>query len=146
MKRKASARWQGGLKDGQGTISTESGVLADTQYSFHTRFEDGKGTNPEELIAAAHAGCFSMALSGQLGNAGLSAESIETTATVTMTPVDGKPTITQVHLDLTARVPGATPEQFETAANNAKAGCPVSRVLNAEITLDAKLAESAAGS
>jgi len=145
MKRKASAHWQGGLKDGKGTISTDSGVLADTQYSFHTRFEDGKGTNPEELIAAAHAGCFSMALSGQLGNAGLTAESIETTATVTMEPVDGKPTISQIHLDLTARVPGATPEQFETAANNAKAGCPVSRVLNAEITLDAKLAESAAG-
>lgn len=145
MKRKATARWQGGLKDGKGTISTDSGVLSETQYSFHTRFEDGKGTNPEELIAAAHAGCFSMALSGQLGNAGLTAESIETTATVTMEPVDGKPTITQIHLDLTARVPGATPEQFETAANNAKAGCPVSRVLNAEITLDAKLAGSAAG-
>ncbi len=145
MKRKASAHWQGGLKDGKGTISTDSGVLADTQYSFHTRFEDGKGTNPEELIAAAHAGCFSMALSGQLGNAGLTAESIETTATVTMEPVDGKPTIKQIHLDLTARVPGATPEQFETAANNAKAGCPVSRVLNAEITLDAKLADAAAG-
>ena len=145
MKRKASARWQGGLKDGGGTISTDSGVLSETQYSFHTRFEDGKGTNPEELIAAAHAGCFSMALSGQLGNAGLTAESIETTATVTMVPVDGKPTITQIHLDLTARVPGATPEQFEEAAGNAKAGCPVSRVLNAEITLDAKLAGSAAG-
>ncbi|MCA1615682.1 MAG: OsmC family protein [Acidobacteria bacterium] len=145
MKRKASARWQGGLKDGRGTISTDSGVLSETQYSFHTRFEDGKGTNPEELIAAAHAGCFSMALSGQLGNAGLTAESIETTATVTMVPVDGKPTITQIHLDLTARVPGATPEQFDEAAGNAKAGCPVSRVLNAEITLDAKLAGSAAG-
>ncbi len=143
MKRTASARWQGGLKDGRGTISSKSGVLSDTQYSFHTRFEDGAGTNPEELIAAAHAGCFSMALSGQLGNAGLTAESIETTATVTMVPVDGKPTITQVHLDLTARVPGATREQFETAANNAKAGCPVSRLLNAEITLDAKLADAA---
>ena len=139
MKRTASARWQGGLKDGKGTLTSASGVLSETQYSFHTRFEGGHGTNPEELIAAAHAGCFSMALSGQLGNAGLSAESIETTATVTMTPVDGKPTITQVHLDLTARVPGATPEQFETAANNAKAGCPVSRLFNAEITMDAKL-------
>ncbi|HYN84492.1 MAG TPA: OsmC family protein [Pyrinomonadaceae bacterium] len=139
MKRKASARWQGGLKDGKGTISTDSGVLKETQYSFHTRFEDGAGTNPEELIAAAHAGCFSMALSGQLNNAGLTAEQIETTATVTMVPVDGKPTVTAVHLDLTARVPGASPEQFETAANNAKAGCPISRLLNAEITMTAKL-------
>ncbi len=139
MKRIASARWQGGLKDGKGTLTSASGVLSETQYSFHTRFEDGHGTNPEELIAAAHAGCFSMALSGQLNNANLTAEQIDTTATVTMVPVDGKPTITAVHLDLTARVPGATEEQFETAANNAKAGCPVSRVLNAEITLTAKL-------
>src|ERR687894_1096898 len=139
MRRKASAVWNGGLKDGKGTISTDSGVLSETQYSFRTRFEDGQGTNPEELIAAAHAGCFSMALSGQLGNAGLTAEQIDTTATVTMEPVDGKPTIKSVHLDLTARVPGATQEQFETAANNAKAGCPVSRVLNAEITMAAKL-------
>ena len=145
MKRTASARWQGGLKDGKGTISSASGVLSDTQYSFRTRFEDGNGTNPEELIAAAHAGCFSMALSGQLDNAGLTADQIDTTATVTMEPVDGKPTIKSVHLDLTARVPGATQEQFETAANNAKAGCPVSRVLNAEITMTAKL-EGAAGS
>jgi osmotically inducible protein OsmC len=139
MKRKASARWQGGLKDGNGTISTDSGVLKETQYSFKTRFEDGIGTNPEELIAAAHAGCFSMALSGQLNNANLNAERIDTTATVTMVPVDGKPTVTAVHLELTASVPGATREQFETAANNAKAGCPISRLLNAEITLDAKL-------
>ena len=139
MRRTASAVWQGGLKDGKGTISTDSGVLSETQYSFSTRFEEGKGTNPEELIAAAHAGCFSMALSGQLGNAGLTAEQIDTTATVTMEPVDGKPTIKSVHLDLTARVPGATREQFETAANNAKAGCPVSRLFNAEITMDAKL-------
>ena len=139
MKRTASARWQGGLKDGKGTLTSASGVLSETQYSFHTRFEDGNGTNPEELIAAAHAGCFSMALSGQLNNANLTAEQIDTTATVTMVPVDGKPTITAVHLDLTARVPGATEEQFETAANNAKAGCPVSRVLNAEITMTAKL-------
>jgi osmotically inducible protein OsmC len=139
MKRTASARWQGGLKDGKGTISSASGVLSETQYSFRTRFEDGNGTNPEELIAAAHAGCFSMALSGQLGNAGLTAEQIDTTATVTMEQVDGKPTIKSVHLDLTARVPGATREQFDTAANNAKAGCPVSRVLNAEITMTARL-------
>ena len=139
MKRKGSAVWRGGLRDGQGAVSTESGVLSDTQYSFSTRFESGAGTNPEELLAAAHAGCFSMALSGQLNNAGLTAEQIDTTATVTMEPVDGKPTIKSVHLDLTARVPNATQEQFETAANNAKAGCPVSRVLSAEITMTAKL-------
>ncbi len=146
MKRTGSAVWQGGIRDGKGTVSTESGVLDGAQYSFSTRFEDGKGTNPEELLAAAHAGCFSMALSGQLNNAGLTAEQIDTTATVTMEPVDGKPTIRSVHLDLTARVPGATREQFETAANNAKAGCPVSRVLNAEITLTAKLEGSSGAS
>src|SRR5918998_3972750 len=139
MKRKASARWQGGLKDGKGTISTDSGVLKETQYSFSTRFENGVGTNPEELIAAAHAGCFSMALSGQLGKADLKAESIETTATVTLDKVDGNFTITAVHLDVSARVPGASQEAFETASGNAKAGCPVSRVLNAEITMDARL-------
>ena len=139
MKRNASAEWRGGLKDGKGTISTDSGVLEQTQYSFSTRFEDGKGTNPEELIAAAHAGCFSMALSGQLGKAELTAESISTTATVTLDKVDGNFTITEVHLQVAARVPGATQEQFDTAANNAKAGCPVSRVLNAKITLDAQL-------
>ena len=139
MKRKASAVWNGGLKDGHGKISTESGVLSDTQYSFSTRFEDGKGTNPEELIAAAHAGCFSMALSGQLGNAGMTAESINTTATVRLEKTDAGFTITSVHLDVTAKIPGASPEAFETAANNAKAGCPVSRLLKAEITMDAKL-------
>ncbi|HKP72718.1 MAG TPA: OsmC family protein [Pyrinomonadaceae bacterium] len=139
MKRKAAAEWRGGLKDGKGAISTDSGVLSNTQYSFSTRFEDGIGTNPEELIAAAHAGCFSMALSGQLGNASLTAESINTTATVTLDKTDAGFTITEVHLSVTARVPGATQEQFETAANNAKAGCPVSRVLNAKITLEAKL-------
>jgi osmotically inducible protein OsmC len=139
MKRNASAEWRGGLKDGKGTISTDSGVLENTQYSFSTRFEDGVGTNPEELIAAAHAGCFSMALSGQLGKAELTAESIRTTATVTLDKVEGNFTITEVHLQVAARVPGATQEQFDTAANNAKAGCPVSRVLNAKITLDAQL-------
>ena len=139
MKRKASAQWQGGLKDGQGTISTPSGVLDATQYSFSTRFAEGIGTNPEELIAAAHAGCFSMALSGQLGQAGLTAESIDTTATVTMDKTDAGFTITAVHLNVTARIPGADQQAFEKAANNAKAGCPVSRVLNAEITMDAKL-------
>ncbi|HCX30973.1 MAG TPA: OsmC family peroxiredoxin [Blastocatellia bacterium] len=139
MKRNASAVWQGGLKDGKGTISTDSGVLTDTQYSFSTRFEDGKGTNPEELIAAAHAGCFSMALSGQLGQAGLTPESIRTTASVKLEKTDAGFTITSVHLEVSARVPGADQEAFEKAANNAKAGCPVSRVLNAEITMNAVL-------
>jgi osmotically inducible protein OsmC len=139
MRRKASAVWTGGLKDGKGQISTDSGVLSDTQYSFSTRFEDGVGTNPEELIAAAHAGCFSMALSGQLGRAGLTAESIKTTATVRLEKVDEAFAITSVHLEVTARVPGADQQAFETAANNAKAGCPVSKVLKAEITMEAKL-------
>lgn len=140
MKRKASAVWSGGLKDGKGAISTESGVLAQTQYSFGTRFEQGVGTNPEELIAAAHAGCFTMALSGQLGQANLKADKLETTATVTMEKTDAGFTITAVHLDVEAQIPGATAEQFQTAAQNAKAGCPVSRVLKAEITMSAKLA------
>ena len=139
MKRKASARWQGGLKDGKGTISTDSGVLSETQYSFSTRFEEGVGTNPEELIAAAHAGCFTMALSGQLGNAGLTAESIATTATVTMEKLDAGWTVSKVHLDVTAKIAGADEQAFQTAANNAKSGCPISRLLNAEITMDAKL-------
>ena len=139
MKRNGSAVWQGGLKDGKGTVSTDSGVLSDSQYSFSTRFEEGRGTNPEELIAAAHAGCFSMALSGQLGNAGLTAESIRTTASVRLEKTEGGFSITTIHLDVTARVPGADQQAFETAANNAKAGCPVSKVLNAQITMDAKL-------
>lgn len=139
MKRKASAVWKGGLKDGKGAISTASGVLSDTQYSFGTRFEDGIGTNPEELIGAAHAGCFSMAFSGQLGNAGLVAESINTTATVTMEKTDAGFTVTEIHLEVVAKIPGASQEAFETAANNAKAGCPISRLLNAKITMDAKL-------
>ena len=139
MKRNASAKWQGGLKDGKGAISTDSGVLDNAQYSFTTRFEEGKGTNPEELIAAAHAGCFSMALSGQLGNAGLTADNINTTASVTLEKTDAGFTITKVHLEVAARVPGATQESFETAANNAKAGCPVSRLLKAEISMNARL-------
>ena len=139
MKRKASAVWQGGLKDGKGTISTDSGVLSNTQYSFSTRFENGVGTNPEELIGAAHAGCFSMALSGQLGAAGLTAESINTTATVTLDKTEAGFTVTEVHLDVRARIPGASKEAFETAANNAKAGCPISRLLNAKITMEATL-------
>ncbi|MGH8534691.1 MAG: OsmC family protein [Gammaproteobacteria bacterium] len=139
MKRKASAVWKGGLKDGKGTISSDSGVLSDTQYSFSTRFEQGVGTNPEELIAAAHAGCFSMALSGQLGDAGMTAESIRTTASVTLDKTEAGFTITAVHLEVKAKIPGADRQAFETAANNAKAGCPVSKVLNARITMDAKL-------
>jgi len=139
MKRSASAVWKGGLKDGRGTISSQSGVLQDTQYSFSTRFEDGKGTNPEELIAAAHAGCFSMAMSAQLGNAGLTPESIRTTATVSLEKLDSGFAITKVHLDVAARIPGATQVAFETAAQNAKSGCPISKLLNAEITMDARL-------
>jgi osmotically inducible protein OsmC len=139
MKRTASAVWQGGLKDGKGSISTQSGVLSNTQYSFGTRFEDGIGTNPEELIGAAHAGCFSMAFSGQLGNAGLTADSIETTATVTLEKLDSGFAITKIHLDVRAKVPGASEEAFATAAANAKQGCPVSKLFNAEITMDAVL-------
>src|SRR4051812_33901231 len=136
MLRKATAQWNGGLKDGKGTISTDSKVLSDTQYSFSTRFENGVGTNPEELIAAAHAGCFSMALSGQLGAAGMTAQSIDTTATVTLDKTDAGFTITKVHLDVRARIPGAANDAFMTAATKAKEGCPVSRVLNATITMD----------
>lgn len=139
MNRKASAVWNGSIKEGKGRISTDSGVLSDTQYSFSTRFEDGNGTNPEELIAAAHAGCFSMALSGQLTTAGHAPEAINTTATVTMEKTDAGFTITKVHLDVTASVPGIDHAGFTTAANNAKAGCPISRVLNAEITMTATL-------
>jgi lipoyl-dependent peroxiredoxin len=139
MKRKASAVWNGGLKGGNGAISTDSGVLSNTQYSFSTRFENGLGTNPEELIAAAHAGCFSMALSAQLEGAGLTATRINTTATLSLDKTDAGFSITAVHLDVTAKVPGATPQQFETAASSAKAGCPVSRVLRADIGMDAKL-------
>ena len=139
MKRNAKAVWQGGLKDGKGTISTDSGVLSDTQYSFSTRFENGIGTNPEELIAAAHAGCFSMALSGQLGNAGMTAERIATTASVTLDKTDAGFAISAVHLDVSVKIPGADQAAFEEAARKAKEGCPVSRVLNATITMDAKL-------
>jgi osmotically inducible protein OsmC len=139
MKRTASAAWHGDLKTGKGTISTQSGVLADTQYSFSTRFENGIGTNPEELIAAAHAGCFSMALSAQLGNANLVAESIRTTATVTLEKTDAGFTVTASHLEVRAKVPGADPAAFNTAAGNAKSGCPISRLLNTAISMDAKL-------
>jgi osmotically inducible protein OsmC len=139
MKRKASAVWSGAIKDGKGRLSTDSGVLSDAQYSFSTRFADGKGTNPEELIAAAHAGCFSMALSGQLGKEGLTAERIATTASVTLEKSGDGFAITTVHLDVTAKIPGAERGAFEKAARNAKEGCPVSRVLKASITMDARL-------
>lgn len=139
MQRNASAVWNGGLKDGRGTISTQSGVLTDTQYSFGTRFEEGKGTNPEELIAAAHAGCFSMALSAQLNEGGKTADRIETEATVTLEKTDAGFTVTAVHLKVRAKVPEATPPDFEAAAQAAKKGCPISRLLKAEITLETKL-------
>ena len=139
MKRSATAMLNGDLKSGKGTLSTESGVLSNSQYSFATRFENARGTNPEELIAAAHAGCFSMALSLQLAEAGLVAQSITTKATVTIEKTDAGFTITQSHLDLTARIPGASQQAFEAATESAKNGCPVSKLLNARITLDRKL-------
>ena len=139
MKRKASAVWNGTLKEGRGEISTDSGLLSNAQYSFGTRFEEGKGTNPEELIGAAHAGCFSMALSAQLTNAGTPPERVATEATVTLEKKEAGFTVTAVHLDVVAKVPGATEEGFQTAASNAKTGCPISRLLNAEITMNARL-------
>jgi osmotically inducible protein OsmC len=140
MDRSAQAIWHGGLKDGKGTISTQSGTLHETQYSFSTRFENGVGTNPEELIAAAHAGCFTMALSGQLTSADMTPETLETTAVVTMEKTDDGPTITRIHLVTKARVPGAEKDKFDELAKKAKEGCPISRLLKAaEITLDAQL-------
>ena len=140
MDRSASAVWQGGLKDGKGTISTQSGVLKETQYSFGSRFETGVGTNPEELIAAAHAGCFTMALSAQLTDAGIVPESLETTAVVTLEKTDDGPSVTKIHLKTKAKVPGAEKEKFDELAKKAKEGCPISRLLKAaEITLDAQL-------
>lgn len=139
MVRKASAVWKGSLKEGKGTISSESGVLSSTAYSFSTRFENAKGTNPEELIAAAHAGCFTMALSAQLGNAGITPESLETTASVTLDKLEAGWTVTKIHLDVAARIPGADKAAFDKAAENAKAGCPISRLLNAQITMSARL-------
>jgi lipoyl-dependent peroxiredoxin len=136
--RTASAVWNGSLQDGEGTMRMASGSY-EGPYSFQSRFQEGDGTNPEELIAAAHAGCFSMALSKQLNDAGFTADSINTTASVRLEKTDAGFSITKVHLDVTARVPGADAAAFETAANNAKAGCPVSRLFNAEITMDAKL-------
>jgi lipoyl-dependent peroxiredoxin len=139
MKRKAGAEWQGGLKDGKGTVTSTSGVLSNTPYSFSTRFEDQPGTNPEELIAAAHAGCFTMALSGQLGNRGMTAERIKTEATLTMDKLDAGWTVTAIHLDVRAKIPGADETKFQEAAQAAKTGCPISRLLNANITMEARL-------
>lgn len=139
MKRKASAVWRGGLKDGKGELTTDSGVLSNTRYSFSTRFEDGKGTNPEELIAAAHAGCFSMALSMILGEAGIKPKQIDTAATVSLEQSGGGFAITAVHLDVQVQAPGADQAAFKECTEKAKAGCPVSKVLNAKITMSAKL-------
>src|ERR1700754_3398191 len=141
MQRTGTAHWSGGLKDGGGTVSTQSGVLKETQYSFSTRFENGIGTNPEELIAAAHAGCFTMALSAQLSTANLPPESLETTAAVKFEKTDAGFTITHIQLTTKAKVPGADQAAFDKAAEAAKAGCPISRLFkgNTEISLDAKL-------
>ncbi|MGB5132929.1 MAG: OsmC family protein [Steroidobacteraceae bacterium] len=140
MQRKASAVWQGGIKDGKGSITTASGVLSATPYSFSTRFEGAPGTNPEELIGAAHAACFSMALSLMLGEAGIVPQRIDTEAAVTLDKTDGGFAITKVHLEVNVRAPGADRAKFEAAAAKAKTGCPVSKVLNAAITMNAKLA------
>jgi osmotically inducible protein OsmC len=139
MKRTGNAQWRGDLKSGSGTVSTASGVLSNSPYSFRTRFEDGKGTNPEELLAAAHAGCFSMALSAQLAQAGLTAESIETTCTISLDKQPDGFAITESHLDLKARVPNATPEAFDKAVEAAKTGCPVSKLYKTTITLNSQL-------
>jgi osmotically inducible protein OsmC len=139
MVRKASAEWKGGLKDGRGTVSMESGALSNAPYSFGTRFESAKGTNPEELIAAAHAGCFSMALSAELGKAGITPESIRTTASVTLEKVGEGFSVTSSHLEVRARMPDTERAAFQKAAEGAKAGCPISKLLNAKITMDAKL-------
>lgn len=143
MQRTASAVWSGALKDGKGKISTQSGVLSDTQYSFSTRFESGKGTNPEELIAAAHAGCFTMALSAQLGTMNFTPQSLRTTATLSFEKLDAGWTISKIHLDVAGRVPGISAEAFQSAAQSAKANCPVSRVLKTEITMNASLEQAA---
>ena len=143
MIRKATARWDGGLKDGRGVVSGQSGAFKNLAFTFGTRFEDKPGTNPEELIAAALAGCFSMAFSAELGKAGLSPQSIETDADLTLEMLPGGPTITSIHLRVTARVPGADKGKFEAAAEAARKGCPVSRALNVKVTVEAKLATPA---
>lgn len=139
MKRTASAAWSGGLQKGAGNISTQSGILNNAQYGFKERFEEGPGTNPEELIGAAHAGCFSMALAAQLEKEGMTADRLETTASVTFEKVDGAFSITAIHLDLLASVPGSDQRNLERVANIAKRECPVSKLFNAPITLSAKL-------
>ncbi len=139
MQRKASAVWRGGLRDGKGSISTQSGVLRETQYSFGMRFENGVGTNPEELIAAAHAGCFSMAFAAELGKSNLTPESIQTTATVTLDKMEAGFTVTESRLEMTVKIPRADKEKVLAIANAAKIGCPISRLLNAKVTLDAKI-------
>ena len=143
MQRTASAAWSGGLKDGKGSISTQSGVLSDTQYSFGTRFENGHGTNPEELIAAAHAGCFTMALAAQLGTMNFTPQSLRTTATVTLEKLEAGWTISKIHLDLKAQIAGISADAFQSAAASAKANCPVSRLFKADITLNASLEQAA---
>ena len=139
MQRTASAQWKGGLKDGKGTVSTASGVLSNTQYSFSTRFENGAGTNPEELIAAAHAGCFSMALSSELGKANITPQSVDTKCTLTFEKTDKGFTVTESYLEVKARIPGGNKAAFDKAAGDAKAGCPISRLLNTKITMNATL-------
>lgn len=139
MKRSASAVWNGSLKEGKGNISTQSGVLAEVPYSFGTRFAEERGTNPEELIAAAHAGCFSMALSAGLGQAGYTPDQIRTSAVLTMENIEGEWKITAVHLEVVARIPSITADVFLAIAQDSKQNCPVSKVLNAAITLEAKL-------
>ena len=141
MKRNAAAVWQGGLKDGRGTVSAESGIFTDASYNFENRFEKQTGTSPEELLAAAHASCYSMALSLVLGESGLTPERVDTTATIAVEPDDGGFTVTSSHLEVRAKVPGADAKAFEAAANGAKDGCPVSKLYNASITLDARLVE-----
>jgi len=143
MERTASALWNGSLKEGKGTITTQSGVLSDAPYSFVTRFENGKGTNPEELIAAAHAGCFTMALSAQLGTMNFTPQRLRTSAKLTLEKLDAGWAISKIHLDVSARVPGISASAFESAAASAKANCPVSRLLKAEITMDAHLEQAA---
>jgi osmotically inducible protein OsmC len=139
IKRNGSAVWSGGIKDGKGTVSTQSGILDQAQYGFNTRFENGPGTNPEELLGAAHAGCFTMALSGQLGAAGMTAQKLETTATVSLDKDGDSFAIKAVHLELVATIPGADEQAFQEAARKAKEGCPVSKLFNADITLNARL-------
>ena len=139
MQRKATAVWQGGLKDGKGVISTESGTLKQTQYSYNTRFENGVGTNPEELLAAAHAGCFAMALSAELEKAGIPPKKLEATTAISLDKVKDGFAITKSHIELVAQIPGADKAKFDTAVQNAKLGCPVSKLFKAEITVNARL-------